>query len=76
MAANEELLGRLHDKLASRLLDRLESGEELSPSELSVIVKFLKDNHIEALPSEGTKLRDLADKLPEFTDEEQLRVKH
>lgn len=75
MAASEELLGKLHDAVASDLLRRVMSGEA-TPQELSVVVKFLKDNGIEALPVGDSPLNKLAASLPEFTDEEDLHVRH
>jgi len=51
MAASNDILGRLHAKLAQDFLDRLDSGE-VSAAELSVMVKFLKDNNIQAAAGE------------------------
>lgn len=75
MAASEELLGRLHDAVAADLLRRVLSGEA-SAQELSVVVKFLKDNGIEALPADNSPLKRLADALPEFDDEGGLYARH
>lgn len=65
MAATEELLGRLHDAVASDLLSKIESGEA-TPAEISAAIKFLKDNGIEALPEENDTLKKLSSELPEF----------
>jgi hypothetical protein len=76
MAATEELLGRLHDAVASSLLEKVLSGEA-TPAELSTAVKLLKDNGIEAIPTENNKLGRLAKSLPDFdTDEEPLHARH
>lgn len=76
MAATEELLGMLHDAVASQLLTKVLSGEA-TPAEISVAVKFLKDNGIEALPTASNHLGNLAKSLPEFdTDKEQLHARH
>lgn len=75
MAASEELLGRLHDAVASDLLQKVESGEATA-QELSAAIKFLKDNGIEALAVNTNPLQKLADSLPEFDTEENLHVRH
>lgn len=73
MAATEELLGLLHDAVAQDLLTKIQNGEA-TPAEISTAVKFLKDNNIEAIPTENNKLRDLANSLPDFNDEEPLHA--
>ena len=76
MAATEELLGTLHDAVATQLLNKVLSGEA-TPAEISVAVKFLKDNGIEALPTPSSKLGNLAKSLPDFnTEEEPLHARH
>ena len=42
----EKLLGNLHELMAEELINRIVSGEA-TPADLSVAVKFLKDNHID-----------------------------
>ena len=69
MAAKEELLGVLHEAVALDLLRRVKSGEATS-AELSVVVKFLKDNGIEALAEANDTLSSLAREMPKFTDED------
>lgn len=71
MAASEELLGLLHEAVATDLLKRVTSGEA-TPQELAQAIKLLKDNGIEALPTENNKLGKLAQSLPEFSTEEGL----
>ena len=68
---DKTVLDELHDTVARDLLDRIKSGEA-SASELSVAVKFLKDNNatldvitanspmsnlLEALPFESEELQ-------------------
>lgn len=75
MAASEELLGKLHDMVASDLLRRIETGEATA-QELAQAIKFLKDNGIEAIPVENGKLQALTDMLPNFDPEEPIHAKH
>lgn len=75
MAATEKLLGLLHDAVAQDLITKVQSGEATA-AELSAAIKFLKDNGIEALPTENSKLDRLSKSLPEFTDDEPLHAKH
>lgn len=75
MAASEDLLGLLHDAVAGDLLRRVKSGEATA-SEMSVVVKFLKDNGIEALPTQNNKLGQLAKEMPEFSEGDGLYAKH
>lgn len=75
MAASEELLGLLHDAVAGDLLRRVKSGEATA-SEMSVVVKFLKDNGIEALPTDNNNLGKLAKEMPEFDEGDGLYAKH
>ena len=77
MAATEELLGMLHDSLASDLLRRFKEAKEnpndldkqLSPQELNQVRQFLKDNDITAIPAKGSALDQLAEQMPDFTME-------
>lgn len=75
MAAHEELLGALHEAVASDLLRRVKSGEATA-SEMSVVVKFLKDNGIEALATENNKLGKLVQEMPDFDEGDGLYAKH
>ena len=59
----------LHEAVAQELLDRVRSGEA-KPADLSVAVKFLKDNGIEAIPTDGSILKALFEDLPFDEDEE------
>ena len=75
MSATEELLGELHDAVATQLLEKVRAGTA-SPAELSAAIKFLKDNGIEALATANTKLDNLAREFPEFATEEPLHGRH
>ena len=75
MSATEELLGELHDAVATQLLEKVRAGTA-SPAELSSAIKFLKDNGIEALATVSTKLDNLARGFPEFETEEPLHGRH
>lgn len=81
--ASTELLEVLHNLTAKKLIDVLENGipilnvegevigrEPASAAWLAQATKFLKDNGIEALPTEGSPLGELAKKLPTFSDED------
>ena len=62
-------LNILHEAVAEELLARVRSGEA-KPADLSVAVKFLKDNGIEAIPTDGSLLQALFEELPFDEDEE------
>lgn len=76
MAATEDKMGTLHEAVVSLLLNKVLDGTA-TPAELSTAVKMLKDNNIEAIPTENNKLGKLAMSLPDFdTEEEQLHARH
>ena len=62
-------LDDLHDSVATDLLNRIKSGEA-SASELSVAVKFLKDNNatLDVITAESP-MANLLDALPFDTEE-------
>ena len=68
----DQVLAELHTKVANQLMKRIESGEA-SAAELSVAVKFLKDNGIDADKLTNPALGQLekALQLP-FDDEEAI----
>lgn len=66
MSTTHKKLEDLFDVVADTLLDALKSGEA-SASILSVARQFLKDNNIEARPTKGSPLGNLADSLPTFS---------
>tara|TARA_R110002110_G_scaffold365920_4_gene575920 strand:+ start:258 stop:488 length:231 start_codon:yes stop_codon:yes gene_type:complete len=63
MKATQDILENLHGALAGELLERIQSGEAL-PSDMANAIKFLKDNHIEGLPIEGSPLGNLVNSMP------------
>lgn len=70
--ATDEQLDELHRLVGETLLSELSryitSGESIPPQFFSQVLKFLKDNGIDA-PSRAVKLRDrLADSMPDFDD--------
>ena len=69
MSKASETLNLLHEAVANELLSRIQSGEA-KPADLSVAVKFLKDNGIEAIPTDGSILQALINELPFDEDEE------
>ena len=48
----DEALNSLFDAVADELLTKIKSGEA-KPADLAVAVKFLKDNNITCLPTDG-----------------------
>lgn len=69
MSKVSETLNMLHEAVTNELLTRIQSGEA-KPADLSVAVKFLKDNGIEAIPTDGSILQALINELPFDEDEE------
>ena len=64
----EKVMEDLHEAVAACLLNRIETGEATA-AELSVAVKFLKDNGIDADLKQESPLLNLASSLP-FQDPE------
>ena len=56
-------LRELHGILAEKLLEKVKDPECKS-SDLNVARQFLRDNGIDAVPTEGSPLQRLADELP------------
>ena len=73
MTKATETLNLLHEAVANELLARIRSGEA-KPADLSVAVKFLKDNSIEAIPTDGSMLKQLLEELPFDDEEEELEL--
>jgi ABC-type Zn uptake system ZnuABC Zn-binding protein ZnuA len=65
--ANVETLNMLHDLVANYYVSRVQSGE-ISPSELSAINKFLKDNEITADLVESKPMMSLVQELKENSE--------
>ena len=60
---NRPALEELHTVVAEELLNRVRSGDA-KPADLAVAVKFLKDNGVDALASNDSPLKRLAQSLP------------
>ena len=56
-------LRELHGILAEKLLEKVKDPECKS-ADLNVARQFLRDNGIDAVPTEGSPLQKLADELP------------
>lgn len=72
--AVKEKLGKLHEAVATELLDRVQGGEA-TPADLSVAVKFLKDNGVDAVVRENGPIFNLAMALPFQEPRECIEVK-
>ena len=66
----KEIIEKLHKCLAENLLARA-LDPEAKASDLNVARQFLKDNHIEGLPVDGSPLSDLIDTLPNFKNDDE-----
>tara|TARA_R100001594_G_scaffold61000_1_gene95007 strand:+ start:1630 stop:1848 length:219 start_codon:yes stop_codon:yes gene_type:complete len=62
----KEVLEKLHSDVAQELLDRITTGEATA-AEISIAVKFLKDNSITVEIEESEPVLNLAKSLP-FTE--------
>ena len=60
---SDEKLKELHGVLANKLLERVKDPEVKS-SDLNVARQFLKDNNIDAVPTQDSPLQKLIEKLP------------
>ena len=63
-----EKLNSLFDAVADDLLTKIKSGEA-KPADLAVAVKFLKDNNITCLPTDGNSLGELLKSMPFNTED-------
>lgn len=69
----DEIAAKLHEALASDLLERILSGEATS-AELSVARQFLKDNGIDSMAKKGGNLKRIEDALPDFEGDQPMDV--
>ena len=67
----DEALNSLFDAVADELLTKIKSGEA-KPADLAVAVKFLKDNNITCLPTDGNSLEELMKNMP-FNAEDNIQ---
>ena len=67
MAKNSttEVLSELHAGLAHLFMERLREGT-VGTAELNILRQFLKDNQINAQPTEGSEFGELAKALPDI----------
>jgi len=70
MPASVDVLGKLHELVATELTRRIQSGEA-SAADIAQAIKLLKDNNITAIPTDNNPLGQLVgslkDRLP-FTE--------
>ena len=67
---NKEIMEKLHLCLAENLLTKVQDPEAKA-SDLNVARQFLKDNHIEGLPVDGSPLSDLIYTLPNLKNDDE-----
>ena len=60
-----DVLSELHAGLAHLFMERLREGS-LGTAELNILRQFLKDNQINAQPTEGSEFGELAKSLPDI----------
>ena len=65
MEDNKKALESLHTALVQELLGRIRAGDA-KPSDLNVARQFLKDNGIECIATQGSKMEDLMINLPDL----------
>lgn len=61
--ADNDLINQLHNELATKLLERIRSGEATA-ADLQAARGFLKDNNVSALPVKDSPTAKLAEELP------------
>ena len=71
--STEKKLGKLHEQLTEKLLERIRDPE-VKASDLNVARQFLKDNNIDCVPTENNSIGKLAEELP-FKGSEVLQGK-
>ena len=71
----EELLGELHEAVIKDLLRRVHEGTATA-ADLGVARAILKDNHINALPTQENPLGKLLESLPFPTLEAAAKDQH
>ena len=60
---SDKKLKELHSVLAEKLLQKVKDPDAKS-SDLNVARQFLRDNGIDAVPTDGSPLKKLVDELP------------
>ncbi len=72
--AKEQILGEMHELMAKKMLQLLQSDEPLTAAKMNAITKFLNDNHITASVEEGTPIQERTNQLS-MMDVEAVRGK-
>ncbi len=69
----EETLRKVHEQIAEKFLEELNSGGELSPQKYNAMIKFLKDNDIVVKVEDNDNMEEMKKLLEEYklTDEEE-----
>lgn len=65
--ATEELLDQLHGLVAKDLIDKIKSGEATA-QDLGAAIRFLKENNVQADPSENKNLGELYETVTSVED--------
>lgn len=63
MADLNDKLSELHEAVTDTILNRFQSGEEISNDDMRVAMQLLKNNNISAVATSDSPLRNLAAKL-------------
>ena len=71
--ASKKAMEELHGALAKALAERISAGEATA-ADLAVARQFLKDNGVDAIPTDGNGLGKLAQELPFQTIDEVERT--
>ena len=64
-------LNSLFDAVTEELLTKIKTGEA-KPADLAVAVKFLKDNNISCVPTDGNSLEELMKSMPFNSEDKNL----
>lgn len=62
LKANEDLLNKIHKRVADRILERLDDPES-DINDLNTAIKFLKDNNIKADPEFNPTVKQVQHKV-------------
>ncbi|MAD98968.1 MAG: hypothetical protein Unbinned200contig1002_19 [Prokaryotic dsDNA virus sp.] len=65
--ATEELLDQLHGLVAKDLIDKIKSGEATA-QDLGAAIRFLKENNVQADPTENKNLGELYETVTAVED--------
>ena len=68
----DDTLKELHTRLAERLLERIKE-KDVKASDLNVARQFLRDNGIDAVPTDNSPLEKLMKELP-FEEKKVVKI--